>query len=109
MIRLAVRVPRAAAEIVLAELLELSPAGLEETDVSEGVVAYALYGAEGELPDVGALRAAAEASSSAWIVRAASSVRAAARSAAAIWASSDVRRCVRRRARAVVERVFYGW
>ena len=47
MIRLAVRVPRAAAEIVLAELLELSPAGLEETDVSEGVVEYALYGAEG--------------------------------------------------------------
>ncbi len=59
MIRLAVRVPRAAAEIVLAELLELSPAGLEETDVSEGVVEYALYGAEGELPDLPALRAAA--------------------------------------------------
>ena len=34
--RLAVRVPRAAAEIVLAELLELSPAGLEETDVERG-------------------------------------------------------------------------
>ena len=30
MIRLAVRVPRAAAEIVLAELLELVPGGLEE-------------------------------------------------------------------------------
>ena len=45
LIRLAVRVPRAAAELVLAELLELSPAGLEETDVSEGVVEYALYGA----------------------------------------------------------------
>ena len=59
MIRLAVRVPRAAAEIVLAELLELSPAGLEETDVSEGVVEYALYGAEGELPDLPALQAAA--------------------------------------------------
>jgi ribosomal protein L11 methyltransferase len=58
-IRLAVRVPRAAAEIVLAELLELSPAGLEETDVSEGVVEYALYGAPGELPDLPALRAAA--------------------------------------------------
>ena len=58
-IRLAVRVPRAAAEIVLAELLELSPAGLEETDVSEGVVEYALYGAEGELPDLPALQAAA--------------------------------------------------
>jgi ribosomal protein L11 methyltransferase len=58
-IRLAVRVPRAAAEIVLAELLELSPAGLEETDVSEGVVEYALYGAEGELPDLPVLQAAA--------------------------------------------------
>jgi ribosomal protein L11 methyltransferase len=58
-IRLAVRVPRAAAEIVLAELLELSPAGLEETDVSEGVVEYALYGAPGELPDLPALEAAA--------------------------------------------------
>jgi ribosomal protein L11 methyltransferase len=59
LIRLAVRVPRAAAEIVLAELLELVPGGLEETDVSEGVVEYALYGAAGELPDLPALRAAA--------------------------------------------------
>ena len=59
MIRLAVRVPRAAAEIVLAELLELSPAGLEETDVDEGIVEYALYGAPGELPDLPALEAAA--------------------------------------------------
>jgi ribosomal protein L11 methyltransferase len=58
-IRLAVRVPRAVAEIVLAELLELSPAGLEETDVSEGVVEYALYGAPGEQPDLPALEAAA--------------------------------------------------
>jgi ribosomal protein L11 methyltransferase len=58
-IRLAVRVPRAAAEVVLAELLELSPAGLEETDVDEGVVEYALYGAAGELPDLPALEAAA--------------------------------------------------
>jgi ribosomal protein L11 methyltransferase len=58
-IRLAVRVGRADAELVLAELLELSPAGLEERDVDEGTVEYALYGAEGELPDLGALRAAA--------------------------------------------------
>jgi ribosomal protein L11 methyltransferase len=58
-IRLAVRVPRAAAEIVLAELLELAPGGLEETDVSEGVVEYALYGAPGELPELPELRAAA--------------------------------------------------
>ena len=59
MIRLAVRVPRAAAEIVLAELLELVPGGLEETDVSDDVVEYALYGAAGELPDLPALEAAA--------------------------------------------------
>jgi ribosomal protein L11 methyltransferase len=58
-IRLAVRVPRAAAEIVLAELLELVPGGLEETDVSEDIVEYALYGAAGELPDLPALEAAA--------------------------------------------------
>ena len=59
MIRLAVRVPRAAAAIVLAELLELVPGGLEETDIDEGVVEYALYGAPGELPDLPALQAAA--------------------------------------------------
>ena len=59
MIRLAVRVPRAAAEIVLAELLELVPGGLEESDVSDDVVEYALYGAAGELPDLPALEAAA--------------------------------------------------
>jgi len=58
-IRLAVRVPRAAAEIVLAELLELVPAGLEETEISEDIVEYALYGAAGELPDLPALEAAA--------------------------------------------------
>jgi ribosomal protein L11 methyltransferase len=58
-IRLAVRVPRAAAEIVLAELLELAPGGLEETDVDDGVVEYALYGAPGELPELPELRAAA--------------------------------------------------
>ena len=59
MIRLAVRVPRAEAEIVLAELLELAPGGLEETDVEGGIVEYALYGAPGELPELPELRAAA--------------------------------------------------
>jgi ribosomal protein L11 methyltransferase len=58
MIRLAVRVARADAELALAELLVLAPAGVEEVDVDEAVVEYAIYGAEGELPDVGALRAA---------------------------------------------------
>lgn len=59
MIRLAVRVERERAELVLSELVALSPGGLEERDVSPGVVEYALYGAPGELPDVGELRAAA--------------------------------------------------
>jgi ribosomal protein L11 methyltransferase len=58
-IRLAVRVVRAQAEPVLAELLELVPGGLEERDVDEDTVEYALYGAPGELPDVGELRAVA--------------------------------------------------
>ena len=59
MIRLAVRVARSQAEPVLAELLELVPGGLEELDVDEDTVEYALYGAPGELPDVGELRAVA--------------------------------------------------
>jgi ribosomal protein L11 methyltransferase len=58
-IRLAVRVAREQAEPVLAELLELVPAGLEERDVDDDTVEYALYGAPGELPDVGELRAVA--------------------------------------------------
>jgi ribosomal protein L11 methyltransferase len=57
-IRLAVRVARSHAEPVLAELLELAPGGLEERDV-DAWVEFALYGAPGELPDVGELRAAA--------------------------------------------------
>ena len=44
---------------MLAELLELVPGGLEERDVDEATVEYALYGAAGELPDVGDVRAAA--------------------------------------------------
>ena len=59
MIRLAVRVARAQAEPVLAELLELVPGGLEERDVDDDTVEYALYGAPGELPDLGELRAVA--------------------------------------------------
>ncbi|HYI19754.1 MAG TPA: 50S ribosomal protein L11 methyltransferase [Solirubrobacteraceae bacterium] len=61
MIRLAVRVARAQAEAVLAELLELAPGGLEEREVGEEAVEYVLYGAPGELPDVGEVRAAAGA------------------------------------------------
>jgi ribosomal protein L11 methyltransferase len=59
MIRLAVRVAREQAEPVLAELLELVPAGLEERDVDAATVEYALYGAPGELPALPDLRAAA--------------------------------------------------
>lgn len=58
MIRLAVRVARADAEIVLAELLELAPAGVEEVDRGSEIE-YAVYGAPGELPALPALRAAA--------------------------------------------------
>ncbi len=58
MIRLAVRVRREHAELVLAELLELAPGGLEEREEGE-VVEYAVYGAQGELPALPAVRAAA--------------------------------------------------
>jgi ribosomal protein L11 methyltransferase len=60
-IRLAVRVARADAEAVLAELLELAPAGLEEVDDGGSAVEYVLYGAPGELPALPDLRAAAGA------------------------------------------------
>jgi ribosomal protein L11 methyltransferase len=60
MIRLAVRVRREDAEVALAELLALAPAGVEEVDVpAEGLVEYAVYGAPGELPELPDLRAAA--------------------------------------------------
>ena len=61
MIRLAVRVARADADAVLAELLELAPAGLEEREAEGDAVEFVLYGAPGELPDVGEVRAAAGA------------------------------------------------
>src|SRR5450755_3005290 len=59
MLRLAVRVRREQAELVLAELLELAPSGVEEVAVSDEVVEYAVYGAPGELPELPALEAAA--------------------------------------------------
>src|SRR5439155_16523578 len=58
-IRLAVRVRSAEAEVVLAELLPLAPAGVEEVQRPGDVVEYAVYGAPGELPELPALRAAA--------------------------------------------------
>jgi ribosomal protein L11 methyltransferase len=58
LIRLAVRVARADAETVLAELLELAPGGLEEREIGDAVE-YVIYGAPGELPALPELRAAA--------------------------------------------------
>jgi len=59
LIRLAVRVARADAESVLAELLELAPGGLEEREVAPDAVEFVIYGAPGELPALPDLRAAA--------------------------------------------------
>jgi ribosomal protein L11 methyltransferase len=64
MIRLALRVARENAELVLAELLELAPGGVEEIDIGahkggEALIEYAVYGAPGELPDLPDVRAAA--------------------------------------------------
>lgn len=58
MIRLAVRARRADAEIVLAELLELAPGGVEEVEIGAETVEYAVYGAPGELPELPDLNAA---------------------------------------------------
>jgi ribosomal protein L11 methyltransferase len=62
LIRLAIRAPAAAAEQVLAALLELAPSGVEQVD-GVGFVEFAIYGAPGELPtlprgeaDVGGVR-----------------------------------------------------
>jgi ribosomal protein L11 methyltransferase len=59
MIRLAVRVRREQAELVLAELLELAPSGVEEVELGPDVVEFAVYGAPGELPALPDLRASA--------------------------------------------------
>jgi ribosomal protein L11 methyltransferase len=62
LIRLALRCRAQSAEAVLAELLELAPGGVEEVTAPEGrtdLVEYAVYGAPGELPDVGQLEARA--------------------------------------------------
>jgi ribosomal protein L11 methyltransferase len=56
-IRLAVRVDRAHAEVALAELLELAPGGVEEIDLGDAVE-YAVYGPPGELPVLPDLEAA---------------------------------------------------
>jgi ribosomal protein L11 methyltransferase len=58
LIRLAVRCAPEQAEIVLAELTVLAPNGVEE-ERGPGYVEYAIYGGEGELPELGELEAAA--------------------------------------------------
>jgi ribosomal protein L11 methyltransferase len=58
-IRLAIRVRREDAEVVLAELLPLAPSGVEEAELEQGeVIEYAVYGAPGELPDLPDVEAA---------------------------------------------------
>ncbi len=59
MIRLAIRVRAADAELVLAELLELAPSGVEEVQQPDDVIEYAVYGPPGELPALPDLRVAA--------------------------------------------------
>jgi ribosomal protein L11 methyltransferase len=60
-IRLALRVRREQAELALAELLELAPAGVEELDLGAAGIEYAVYGTPGELPSLPDLRVAAGA------------------------------------------------
>ena len=60
MIRLAVRVRREDAEVVLLDLMAFTPGGLEEVDLGEHVE-YVLYGAPGELPEIGDVTAVAGA------------------------------------------------
>jgi ribosomal protein L11 methyltransferase len=57
-IRLAVRCSPEQAEIVLAELTVLAPNGVEE-ERGPGYVEYAIYGGEGELPELGEIEVAA--------------------------------------------------
>jgi ribosomal protein L11 methyltransferase len=57
LIRLAVRCPPEQAELVLAELTVLAPNGVEE-ERGPGYVEYAIYGGEGELPELGEIDAA---------------------------------------------------
>ncbi len=56
MIRLAVRCPPGQADLVLAELTVLAPNGVEE-ERGPGYVEYAIYGGEGELPELGEIDA----------------------------------------------------
>jgi ribosomal protein L11 methyltransferase len=57
-IRLAVRCSPEHADVVLADLMVLAPNGVEE-ERGAGYVEYAIYGGEGELPELGEIEAAA--------------------------------------------------
>jgi ribosomal protein L11 methyltransferase len=57
LIRLAVRCTPEQADVVLAELTVLAPNGVEE-ERGPGYVEYAIYGGEGELPELGEIEAA---------------------------------------------------
>ncbi len=59
MLRLAIRVRAEQAELVLAELLELAPSGVEEVALGDGAIEFAVYGPPGELPALPDLTAAA--------------------------------------------------
>jgi ribosomal protein L11 methyltransferase len=59
LIRLAIRCVPEQAELVLAELTVLAPNGVEE-ERGPGYVEYAIYGGEGELPELGDLEVAVE-------------------------------------------------
>lgn len=59
MIRLAVSLSEPDSDgIVLSELLELSPAGVEERALENGGIEYVIYGAAGELPSLPSVEAA---------------------------------------------------
>jgi ribosomal protein L11 methyltransferase len=52
LIRQAIRVDRAQAEIGLAGLLELAPTGVEEVELGDGSIEYVIYGPPAELPEL---------------------------------------------------------
>ncbi len=56
MIRLAIRCRTEDAELLLAELLELAPGGVEE-EHGDGWAEFAIYGPPGEIPEIGELEA----------------------------------------------------
>ncbi len=58
MIRLGIRVDRAQAEVGLAAVLGLAPLGVEEVELADGSIEYAIYAAADQLPGLAQLNAA---------------------------------------------------